>query len=68
MTVASQVKQTIANLKGVQVTLKTFASCEGNQGSKHLLEQNAQRISEVIGEMENRLGVLEFEEPQYKGF
>lgn len=68
MTVAAQVKQTIASLKGAKVTLETFASYEGNQESKHLLAENARRVNNVIREMENRLGTLEFEEPQYKGF
>lgn len=68
MTVASQVKQTMASLKGVQATLETFASFEANKESKQLLAQNAQRVTQVIRAMENRLGILEFEEPQYKGF
>lgn len=68
MTVAAQVKQTIASLKGVKATLDTFASYEQNQSSKQILQQNAERVSDVISEMEIRVGVLEFEEPQYKGF
>ncbi|MEW5954142.1 MAG: DUF1657 domain-containing protein [Bacillota bacterium] len=68
MTVAAQVKQTIASLKGVKATLDTFASYEGNETSKQLLAGNARLVDDVIKEMENRLGTLEFEEPQYKGF
>lgn len=68
MTVAGKVKQTIASLKGVQTTLETFASVEADEESKHLLEQNAERVGGVITSMEDRLARLEFEEPQYKGF
>ena len=68
MTVATQVKQTIASLKGVQSTLETFASIEENQKSKAAYHKGAERIKLVVKDMEQRLSVLEFEEPQYKGF
>lgn len=68
MTVSGQVKQTIASLKGVQSTLETFASIEDNPDTKESLNRNLQKVSRVIDDMEKRLGILEFEEPQYKGF
>ncbi|MDF9408797.1 MAG: hypothetical protein A4E52_00537 [Pelotomaculum sp. PtaB.Bin013] len=68
MTISAQVKQTVASLKGVQATLETFALSEENQEAKAILSRNTQRINHVIRDMEKRLGVLEFEEPQYKGF
>ncbi|MFZ5652475.1 MAG: DUF1657 domain-containing protein [Bacillota bacterium] len=68
MTVAAQVKQTLASLKGARATLETLASIEENNEAKHVLSVNAQRIQDVIGDMEKRVGVLEYEEPQYKGF
>lgn len=68
MTISSQVKQTIASLKGTQATLKTFASIEENQETKQTLNRNITRINDVVKDLEKRLGVLEFEEPQYKGF
>lgn len=68
MTVASRVKQTLAGLKGVQATLETFASFEENPETKAVLNRNTQRMNQVIRDMEKRIGVLEFEEPQYKGF
>lgn len=67
MTVAAQVKQTIASLKGTRATLDTFASFEQAEDQKILLEQNAQRIDKIVQRLENRVQVLEFEEPQYKG-
>jgi len=68
MTVSAQVKQTLVSLKGVQSTLETFASIEENHEVKDTLTRNSQKINLVIGELEKRIGVLEFEEPQYKGF
>ncbi|TYO97293.1 DUF1657 domain-containing protein [Desulfallas thermosapovorans] len=68
MTVSSQVKQTIASLKGTRATLESFASIESNQQAKQVLQKNIVRLEGVIKDLENRLGVLEFEEPQYKGF
>lgn len=68
MTISAQVKQTIAGLKGVQSTLESFASIEGNKESKDTIWRNTRRINGVIKDLEKRSGVLEFEEPQYKGF
>ncbi|AEF93838.1 protein of unknown function DUF1657 [Desulfotomaculum nigrificans CO-1-SRB] len=68
MTVAAQVKQTIASLKGARSTLETFSSIEQNAKTKELLEKSHQKISHVIDNLEQRVKVLEFEEPQYKGF
>lgn len=68
MTVASQVKQTIANLKGAQATLETFADIEQDPYAREIFKSNSRRILSVMGDLEKRLGVLEFEEPQYKGF
>ncbi|CCO07317.1 DUF1657 domain-containing protein [Desulforamulus hydrothermalis] len=67
MTVAAQVKQTIAGLKGTQATLETFCAFETNPANKQLLDKNCQRLGQVIEALENRVRVLEYEEPQYKG-
>ncbi|MBC9784573.1 DUF1657 domain-containing protein [Heliobacterium chlorum] len=68
MTVASQVKGTIASLKGARATLETFTIIEENQEAKDRYAHNLHRLDQVIGDMEKRLQVLEYEEPQYKGF
>lgn len=67
MTVAAQVKQTLASLKGTQATLEAFYSIEQDQANKQLLQINCQRINDIIEKLENRVKKLEFEEPQYKG-
>lgn len=68
MTISAQVKQTLASLKGVQATLETFFSSGENPEAKAILRRNSQKINLVVKDMEKRLSVLEFEEPQYKGF
>jgi hypothetical protein len=68
VTVGTQVKQTLASLKGVQATLEAFSSIEENREAKDLFCRNARRIDGVIRDLEKRVGVLEYEEPQYKGF
>jgi len=68
MTVGTQVKQTLSSLKSARWTLQNFASIEENREAKDIFSRNAQLISDVIQDLENRVGQLEFEEPQYKGF
>lgn len=68
MTVAAQVKQTIASLKGAIATLDTFCTLEENQEVKNLLEKNVKKVGGVIDALEQRVKVLEYEEPQYNGF
>lgn len=68
MTVAAQVKQTVASLKGVRATLDSFASLEKIPETQRLFESNSDRLSDVIDSMEQRVAELELQEPQYKGF
>ncbi len=68
MTVSAQVKQTLASLKGARATMETIATIEENLDARAILAGSVQRIDQIIGDMEKRVGVLEFEEPQYKGF
>jgi len=68
MTVASQVKQTVASLKGVRATLEAMASIERIPATQTLLTSNSDKLSVIISQMEQRVGELEFQEPQYKGF
>lgn len=68
MTVGAQVKQTVAILKGTRATLESFAAIEQNDQAKQVLHQNIARMEVVIQDMEKRVAILEFEEPQYKGF
>ncbi|WP_019121525.1 DUF1657 domain-containing protein [Brevibacillus massiliensis] len=68
MTVASQVKQTLASLKGAQANLETFALNTQNKQAKQLYTQAAQTTQSICDTLEQRVMQLETEEPQYKGF
>ncbi|SHK00296.1 DUF1657 domain-containing protein [Desulforamulus aeronauticus] len=68
MTVASQVKQTLAGLKSAQSSLEGYALQTQNKQAKDLFTQAAQQTQSVIDSLEPRIQQLESEEPQYKGF
>lgn len=67
MTVASQVKQSLAILKSAHATLRVYAEQSQNQEAKSAFEEANQATGEIIDDLEDRLKILEFEEPQYKG-
>lgn len=67
MTVSAQVKQTLAELKNVHAMLDMFALHQGDKSSKAIYSSESQKIAQVIGQLEHRIGQLEFEESQYKG-
>ncbi len=68
MTVSSQVKQTLASLKGAQANLESFALSTQNKQAKQMYTQAAQTTQSVCSTLEQRVMQLEKEEPQYKGF
>ncbi|GAB6157253.1 DUF1657 domain-containing protein [Desulfotomaculum varum] len=68
MTVASQVKQTLAGLKAAQSSLESFALQTQNQQAKDLYTQAARQTQAIIDSLEPRMQQIEQEEPQYKGF
>lgn len=68
MTVASQVKQTLAGLKSAQASFEQFALQTQNQQAKQLYTDAANQTKAIITSLEQRVQQLEQEEPQYKGF
>lgn len=68
MTIGSQVKQTIASLKGAEATLRMYAQRSQKEEVQKICERNADKVKNVIGNLQKRVQRLEFEEPQYKGF
>lgn len=68
MTVASQVKTTLASLKSAQASLETFALGTQNQEAKTLFENCAKQTQAIVDQVSSRVQQLENEEPQYKGF
>lgn len=68
MTVAQQVKTTLASLKSAQSNLETFALGTQNQQAKTLFETAAKSTQQIVDQLSSRVQQLENEEPQYKGF
>jgi hypothetical protein len=67
MTVASKVKQTLSALKGSQATLRIYAAQTQDEETRSAYNEAMVVTGEVIHDVEERLKVLEFQEPQYKG-
>lgn len=66
MTVASQVKQTLAGLKSAQASFETFALQTENKVAKQLYQQAAQQTQAIVDLINSRVQEIENEEPQYK--
>lgn len=66
MTVASQVKQTVAGLKSAQASLETFALQTQNKQAKQMYQNAAQQTQSILDSIEPRVQQIEQEEPQYK--
>ena len=67
MTVAAQVKQTLAGLKGVQGTLRIYTTQMQDDETKLVFNEALEVTNGIINDVEKRVQVLEFQEPQYKG-
>lgn len=67
MTVGSKVKQTLATLKGSEATLRLYSLQERDKEAKAIYTEAFQEISKIKIDLEKRVGVVEFQEPQYKG-
>lgn len=67
MTVASQVKQTLATLKGSQGTLSLYAMQTRDDETKLVYNEALEAIGIIINDLERRMQTLEYQEPQYKG-
>lgn len=65
MTVGTQVKTTIANLKSAQASFETFALGTENKNAKQLYQTAAQQTQAIIDSIEPRLQEIQKEEPQY---
>lgn len=67
MTVASQVKQTLASLKGARGTLRVYSTQSRDEEARLVFTDAIEVTDKVIKDLEDRIMTLEFEEPQYKG-
>lgn len=68
MTVASQVKQCLSNVKSIEAGLSTLAINAQDEDEKKLLHEHMMQMNDIKGDLLDRVGKLELEEHQYKGF
>ncbi|MBS4022601.1 MAG: DUF1657 domain-containing protein [Dethiobacter sp.] len=68
MTVGSRLKQTLAGLKGAEGTLRLYAQQARHEKTRAVFKEAVATTGQVIEDLEKRLSILEFEEPQYKGY
>ncbi|MFB5934607.1 DUF1657 domain-containing protein [Peribacillus frigoritolerans] len=68
MTIGSEVKQCLASLKGVEANLSILALRTQDNESKQTLHETMMVVNEVVTDLKKRVGELEREEFQYKGF
>lgn len=67
MTVGAKVNQTLANLKGIESTLRVYSIQSRNSEEKAVFCKGLQTTEGIIKDLEYRLKIIEYEEPQYKG-
>ncbi|USK35367.1 DUF1657 domain-containing protein [Bacillus sp. F19] len=68
MTIASDVKQCFAQLKGIEADLSSLALRTQANESKRTLHETMMIMHEISADLKKRIGELEREESQYKGF
>jgi Protein of unknown function (DUF1657) len=68
MTIGSDVKQCLASLKGIEASLSSLAIRSQENESKQTLHETMMVVNELVIDLKKRVGQLEREEFQYKGF
>jgi hypothetical protein len=66
MTVASNVNQCLATIKGIEAQLSVFALNFQDDTAKRVLHESMMMMEEIKNELQARITELELEEPQYK--
>lgn len=67
MTVISKVKQTLSTLKGSEATLRMYSLQERDEEARAIYAEASEEINKIKIDLEKRVGLMEFQEPQYKG-
>lgn len=67
MTAISKVKETLSTLSSSEATLKIYSLQERDKKSKAIYAEASEEINKIKADIEKRVGVMEFQEPQYKG-
>ncbi|MFD1735563.1 DUF1657 domain-containing protein [Bacillus salitolerans] len=65
MTVATQVKQTLAGLKSAQASFETFALQTENEQAKQFYQNASQQTQQLVDSLNSRVQQIQDEEPQY---
>lgn len=68
MTVGAQVKQCLSNVKSIEASLSGLAITSQDEETKRLFQEMMMVMNEVKKDLKVRVGELEIEEFQYKGF
>ncbi|PWU67227.1 DUF1657 domain-containing protein [Gracilibacillus dipsosauri] len=68
MTVSSNVKQCLATLKSIESGLSSLAINSSDEEAKRLFHEQMLVMEEIKQDIMKRIGELEREEEQYKGF
>lgn len=68
MTIAAQVKQCLASVKGIEAVFAELAAKSEDIESKRVLEESSYTAKMISEDLQKRVGELEREEFQYKGF
>ncbi|ALC50434.1 DUF1657 domain-containing protein [Bacillus sp. S70] len=68
MTVIASVKTCLASVRGAQASLSSLSLNSQDDESKRVFHECMLEMDNVIADLQNRVSVLEREEPQYKGF
>ena len=68
MTVYSNLKQTIADLRSSRETLKIYSIQTKDHENQSIINDAVKELDSIVSELEKRMQTLEFEEPQYKGY
>lgn len=66
MTVASNINQCIASIKGIESQLSTLALNSMDPDAQRIFHQSMLVFQDIKGDLEARKNELELEEPQYK--
>lgn len=67
MTAISKVKETLSTLSSSESTLKIYSLQERDKKAKAIYAEASKEINKIKSDIEKRVGVMEFQEPQYKG-
>jgi hypothetical protein len=67
MTIAANVKQCLANIKGIEAQLSSLALNSNDKGAQEVFHHSMETIAFVKKDLQTRVLELERLEPQYNG-